>query len=332
MPATDDASTISKASPDLIPVSIESLRALIDFLQVDLYIEQERSKALILYRDRAHPVKQSDLDRLAQRGTKTLYLSLADRDGSHQTIADKVCRNERLAPERRFRVLHDFGRTAFHRVLGDSSLDAFVGMANGLAQRMTGLICRGDVVVQDLLGLLDYDNQLYTHSLNVAACSLLLAQGLGIRDPGELQSLAVGALLHDVGKRHVVLSILKKPGPLNARQRKEIQNHPTTGFRDLMRRGELSWPQAMMVYQHHERCDGSGYPVGVVGDEIHPWARLCAVADVYCALTSDTPYRKQKPVHQALDILDDEAEASLDKEMVRCWKAITAARAPSLSS
>ena len=98
--------------------------------------------------------------------------------------------------------------------------------------------------------------------------------------------------------------------------------YPTTGFAKLCSREDLSYAQLMMVYQHHERLDGTGYPVGVTGEEIHDWARLCSVADVFEALTSNRPYRAGMSISKAFSIMDPGADTTFDKEMLECWKAI----------
>ena len=92
------------------------------------------------------------------------------------------------------------------------------------------------------------------------------------------------------------------------------------GFRRLCHREDLSYAQLMMGYQHHERLDGKGYPVGIGAEEIHPWARVCAVVDIFEALTSNRPYRVDMPFEKAFEILDRNCEVALDEEIVRCWK------------
>jgi HD-GYP domain-containing protein (c-di-GMP phosphodiesterase class II) len=75
----------------------------------------------------------------------------------------------------------------------------------------------------------------------------------------------------------------------------------------------------MIVYSHHERMDGTGYPVGMMGDDIHPWARLLAVCDVFDALTSARPYRAPMRVADALAFINRNAGSHFDPEMVKCW-------------
>ena len=90
----------------------------------------------------------------------------------------------------------------------------------------------------------------------------------------------------------------------------------------LIERDDLSFGQLMMTYQHHERMDGSGYPVGCLGDEIHPWAKLCAIVDVYEALTSNRPYRSPMTPKTALTLLDKGEGTEFDPEMLKCWRQL----------
>ena len=81
----------------------------------------------------------------------------------------------------------------------------------------------------------------------------------------------------------------------------------------------MGWGQLMMVYQHHERPDGQGYPVGIEQDEIHPWAEICSVVDVFDALTSERPYRRPMPAPRALEYLQSKAGTQFNAEIVQCW-------------
>ena len=85
---------------------------------------------------------------------------------------------------------------------------------------------------------------------------------------------------------------------------------------------DLDEGQLMMAYQHHERLDGKGYPVGCVATDIHPWARLCSVVDVFEALTSQRPYRTPMPRSKALMLQQRDSGTAFDPEMFACWKNI----------
>jgi HD-GYP domain-containing protein (c-di-GMP phosphodiesterase class II) len=88
---------------------------------------------------------------------------------------------------------------------------------------------------------------------------------------------------------------------------------------ELCEKGGLDFGQLMMVYQHHERMDGTGYPVGVLGNEIHPWARMLAVVDVFDTMTAKRPESRPAAIEQVLDYQRQHAGTQFDREVVECW-------------
>ncbi len=149
-----------------------------------------------------------------------------------------------------------------------------------------------------------HDYYTFTHSANVATYCVSVARTWAFPIATDLSRMAAGALLHDVGKRKIPRRVLNAPNKLSTAERDEIQRHPQIGFEELSDDPDLTWGQLMIVYQHHERLDGRGYPVGVVGDEIDPWAKICAVSDVFDALTCDRPYRAAMSVDEASEFLE----------------------------
>src|SRR5690606_33431743 len=119
----------------------------------------------------------------------------------------------------------------------------------------------------------------------------------------QLRELAIGALLHDIGKVHLDKKILNKKGKLTAEEYKHIQQHSLYGFNTLRSYYEIPILSSIIAYQHHERLDGSGYPQCLKGEEIHEYSRVVMVADVFDALTSNRPYRKAYSVPHAIDIV-----------------------------
>jgi HD-GYP domain-containing protein (c-di-GMP phosphodiesterase class II) len=147
----------------------------------------------------------------------------------------------------------------------------------------------------------------------------MLASLLGTTDQVQLAELATAGLLHDLGKRHIPSKILNKPGKPTDAEWEIIREHPVSGFRELSTRGDLTWAQLMVIYQHHERLDGSGYPAGVMGNDIHAWGKICAIVDVFDALTCQRPYRQAMPLKEVSDYLEKNAGQWFDREFVACW-------------
>jgi HD-GYP domain-containing protein (c-di-GMP phosphodiesterase class II) len=188
------------------------------------------------------------------------------------------------------------------------------------------LICEDDVLLTDLFDVMTHDYDTFNHAVNVSTYCVLIACELGISDRDSLVQIAQGALLHDYGKQYLPRWLLNQTDPLSQAQKETVMRHPVRGFEELCHRDDLSWGQLMMVYQHHERCDGCGYPVASVGNEIHEWARICGVADVFDALSRKRPYRSAIDDADVLAYLDRQAGRGFDEEMVRCLIQATKTR------
>jgi putative nucleotidyltransferase with HDIG domain len=142
---------------------------------------------------------------------------------------------------------------------------------------------------------------LYTagHQMRVAEFACALAQELGC-PVDQIKGILMAGTIHDLGKISVPAEILSKPTRLNDIELKLIKTHPQVGY-DILKDIEFPWPVAEIIYQHHERMDGTGYPRGLKGEEILIEARILAVADVVEAMASHRPYRSALGIDAALE-------------------------------
>ena len=147
-----------------------------------------------------------------------------------------------------------------------------------------------------------YDEYVFTHSFNVTLYTLAIGMELKM-EKSQLESLGLGAILHDVGKMLVPLEILQKQGKLTEEEFGEIQKHAEYGFYLIKSIFTVPLTVAHCAYQHHERLDGSGYPRGIQSDDIHYYGKIIAVADVFDAVTSNRVYRLAMLPHEGLEIL-----------------------------
>ena len=160
-----------------------------------------------------------------------------------------------------------------------------------------------------------YDNYIFTHSFNVALYSSAIALKTGFSEK-EIVEIGIGGLLHDIGKTCVPDEILRKPGKLTAEEFALMKKHAEQGFEILRKQDDISLLIAHCAYQHHERWDGSGYPRALKAEEIHPFARLMAVADVFDALTTHRVYRPSVLPHEAMEILYSGSNTMFDPTYV----------------
>jgi putative nucleotidyltransferase with HDIG domain len=309
--------TLTRQAVDqYLPIAVETLSGgeQADF---DLFFRGKGEKPL-LFRSRAVPLAHDKLEHLIRSGVKTLLINSADQAAYEEHLRARLDAGGHLLPGVRYALMIGSTRSVFESALRGDNLPGMVGAAEQFGDQLADLLGDGQSVLHEMFDLMLHDYSTFTHSANVATYAAGVAKVLGVSDRSDLSRLAAGALLHDVGKRKIPRRVLNRPGKLTAAEREVIQRHPQIGFEELSIAPDLSWSQLMIVYQHHERLDGRGYPVGIVADEIDPWAKICAVADVFDALTSDRPYHKAISAAAACEFLEQRAGSSFDQETVRC--------------
>ena len=163
--------------------------------------------------------------------------------------------------------------------------------------------------------LADKDEYTELHTRRVALLAVQVGEALGL-SAGRLRTLAIGGLVHDIGKLSVPDAILKKPAALDDDEYELVQSHPEWGDRLLKELGGFSEAVRSLVRDHHERLDGTGYPNGLTASELDLDTRILAVCDVYDALISKRVYRDAWSHEQALDLLRREAGVAFDERCV----------------
>lgn len=149
------------------------------------------------------------------------------------------------------------------------------------------------------------DEYTYAHSLNVSLLCSLLGSWLNLGHH-HIEQLSYCGILHDIGKSKVPREILDKPDTLTRQEFEEIKKHPITGYKLLEKNEHISKDVAAAVLMHHEREDGSGYPFGLKSNQIHYYAKILAVVDVYDAMTSNRIYKKRQPPFDVLEMYESE--------------------------
>jgi len=158
------------------------------------------------------------------------------------------------------------------------------------------------------------DAYTHGHSHRVTEYAVAIAEAMGLSD-AEVDIIKNASILHDVGKIGIKEDILKKPGRLTEDERKEMEYHPFIGTK-ILQSVKLLEPILPLVYHHHERYDGTGYPDGLKGEEIPLGARVISVADAFESMTSDRPYRKALPVEEAMAELQYGSGRQFDPRIV----------------
>lgn len=176
----------------------------------------------------------------------------------------------------------------------------------------------GDVD-KSLYDIKTYDNYTYVHSLDTCIMATFLGMTSGLSEY-DLKELGVGAILHDIGKTKIPLSIINKHGKLTEDEFSEIKKHTIYGGEML--RKNISIPDSVIsvAEQHHERVDGTGYPYGLVGGQISKFAKIACLCDVYDAVSNDRCYRKKFNPNDAYELILAQSGSSFEPIIVLNFK------------
>ncbi|RNB56851.1 HD-GYP domain-containing protein [Brevibacillus gelatini] len=163
-------------------------------------------------------------------------------------------------------------------------------------------LMQNEQMVGHLTTISSHSPSLYHHSVNVSVLATAVGMSLGYNRT-QLMNLGIGAMLHDIGKVSLPEELLQKKERWNAEEQELAKQHTTLGFNLLRKQPDISLLSAHICLQHHERLNGSGYPQGLVGKQIHEFAQIVGLCDIYDSLTSPRPWRKRYMPQDAVEYL-----------------------------
>ncbi len=217
-----------------------------------------------------------------------------------------ILKDAAIPPKQKASYVYNASLDVMDKLLKNPTIDNITQFKDGVSD-MVDLILVDDETASHLLNITSHDYYTFTHSVNVGVLSVLLTKVLyGASSPHNMQELGAAFFLHDIGKVHVPDALIQKPGRLDESELSIMREHPLSGYQILSDTDHLSLECKIIVMQHHERDDGSGYPQGLMGEEIHVYGRICTIADVFDALTSRRPYKKALSLYDSLLLMKGE--------------------------
>jgi HD-GYP domain-containing protein (c-di-GMP phosphodiesterase class II) len=173
-------------------------------------------------------------------------------------------------------------------------------------------------VLLNLENISIYDDYTLTHSINMMLLSIVIANESGF-NMEQIKKLAIGCIFHDIGKTFLPIEIINKAGKLTDEEYELVKCHSEKGYEFLTSYTDLEAVSRNIALSHHEREDGLGYPRGLKSDEIHKFSKVASICDVFDALTSDRPYRRALPLHEAMEYLLASGGSQFDINFVRTF-------------
>lgn len=193
----------------------------------------------------------------------------------------------------------------------------FAGASNNIADELMKAITDNNAIAVDISTLKVSDEYTFKHSVDVAAIAMVIAKKHGLSKQ-EIYEVGIAGLLHDVGKSKIPNKILNKPGRLTDEEFALMKQHALLGYKILKEKEDILESISLAVLQHHEKINGKGYPMGVSAKNIHLYAKILSVADIYDALVTERPYKKGFSQRDAVEMIMTMTE-ELDIEIMKSF-------------
>jgi HD-GYP domain-containing protein (c-di-GMP phosphodiesterase class II) len=273
-----------------------------------------------LFLARGLELRESYVTPLLEQGIAAVYI--VNEMAPEITAADVISEEVRRAVTEELRqVMVQFhpatGQVPRHAG-GPVSVTLEVQRLKAAVDALVNEVMTNHQVVYNLKDLRSTDDYTLGHSVNVCVLSSLLGAVTGLSTP-ELRDLALGALLHDIGKVATPAQVLGKPSKLTPEETAIMQRHTSDGWNILKEQRGIPYPAAIIALQHHERWGGGGYPEGLKEQQIFKYARLCAVADCFDAMTADRVYRPGMTHERALQTMEREMASYFEPDLVSAF-------------
>ena len=249
-----------------------------------------------------------------QKLKKTLFLEkiiIYDDNIEEENRINKKKKEEYTHVEEEFSEMTVRLQRTFRLLNSDSK--SILNELKEFSSRIQAELKPSSMVIKNIVLQGSGTDTIYRHGVNVAALSALIGKWVGI-EQNEMNNLIYSAILHDFGKVKIDKEVLNKSTSLTTAEFNKIKTHSNIGYKLLKDVPFLDKSVLYGVLMHHEREDGSGYPLGLKGEAIHTFAKIIAIADVFDAINSNRGYKKKKPPFEALQIVKNESLGRLDYE------------------
>lgn len=285
-------------------------------ISFDLYVYI--NEHFVLYLRAGSTIPPDKLVNFQKKNTDVFYVHEKDRKAYKDYVAGML-NDTSLEKSKRGTILKESTFSLIEELFENPNLEQTLEGAKAAVDNIIDFMQNENDAMAELIGLSSHDFYTYNHSLDVCIYSLGLAELVGIKDQEMLQQVGRGGLLHDIGKRNVSTDIICKKGALTDEEWEEMKKHPAFGLKILSTYGDSPDSIKACVYEHHENFLGNGYPQNLKGEDIHPFARIVAIADTYDALTTKRSYNEPMMPVTALQLMKEKLASRFDPDLMKAF-------------
>lgn len=288
-----------------------------DLIEEDLYFLYQNN--YILYRLKNLPWKVEDRQKLADFGVTDLYIRCPSEKGHHYFLENHLSRileEPEISPKEKASILYETSLSVVEDVYAKPDSPEQMKRSIKAVKHSIDFISKDRENFFELMSLAQKDFSEYTHALQTAAYAITLAKQAGIRAYNQISALGIGSILHDIGKVKIDARILSKAGEFTPAERTIVEKHCELGYEMVHRLGTVPELSELIILQHHERIDGSGYPKKLKGSEIHQLSKIVALADCFDAMTSDRSFQAAKNPLEAVEAIRGAHKSEYDQNLL----------------
>lgn len=264
-------------------------------------------------------LKAEKISNFEKKAPESFYIQSANRALYQKFVRDGLL-SEKLDTKQKATILRESTMVLVEELFERPDIETALSDARQVVEDFVSFMDSDASAMANLIGLSSHDFYTYNHSLDVSIYSLGLGHAVGFKDK-ELHELGLGGLFHDIGKRYIPLDIICKNGPLTDIEWSLMQKHPQYGL-VILDEHKSSDNIKACAFEHHESMMGNGYPQQLAAHEIHPMARVVAVADTYDALTTKRSYNDPLKPTDAIELMSTKLGGKYDPEVMKALVAI----------
>jgi putative nucleotidyltransferase with HDIG domain len=285
---------------------------------VKLFFRTDKDR-FVLFINNTSQISAAKIEQLQQNNVNHLYLNTNEQYGYLNYLKENlsaILSNPELTNNDKAEIIYDTASSITEELFFKPSAKG-IKQTRNLVNCMIDTISHSPKISNLLMMITSQDYYTYTHSINVGIYAVsMMRKIMPSISETELKTLGLGFFLHDLGKARIPNSILNKQGPLDQYEWQLMREHPMLGAKLVQKMGEESPSITDIILTHHERNCGSGYPRKLTRDEISLPGQICALCDVFDALTTKRPYKKAISTFEALKLMKNEQQEHFEPELL----------------
>lgn len=285
-------------------------------LEFDLYIDN--ANRLVKFIKAGDKLLYAKKEQLLQNNVTWFYISALDSKAFDDYLINHlgaVLSSPSLNKTQKSNIIYSSALHVMQNMFESEISQSKIMVAKDIMSETIKQILSSDITAASILQLSSHDYKTYSHSVNVALYSIGIAHEYGLSEK-EIQEIASGAILHDLGKCHVDRCIINKQAKLSLEEFETMKEHPRYSYETLLKNGETNPAILDIVLNHHEKIDGSGYNRGLSQKDISLGTQIVTIADIFDAITSNRAYKEASSLFFALKTMKEEMKEQLNITLI----------------